>query len=564
MNIDAVTLKALTQELTELLAGSTIQKISHLNKCDLAQQLRHPGQTYRLLIQLGNGQSNLRLTADELPPAQVPSSLVMQLRKHLQGQRLLTLEQPDLARTVYLRTARNTLVLELSGRRNNALLLNDQEIIMGKMLPEPPHSRLWLVGQRFVPQKDCTQPDALAASTEELRCGLIDVLGQSALQALTRGLFGLPPWHAQAICHSVGLDPEETLNFAQLPLLLQGLDIWRQRLLCGPYDPVVLGNGKVSPWSLGGEDEQCYADISQALSAERKLPGLEELRQEMLRTIAKMKNKRSRTLDKMVQEQERAQDNSELMEWGNLILAYMGQIKPQDSELHAYNNAGEPVTIMLMPELSPSENAQRYFKEYKRLKRARESTQAPIERMRQELGFIDDMELAIQEAATIQELEEAKAIWQQEYCPQEAAAKKAKRINAPALGPRRFKHRNFTILVGRNPRQNDQISTKIAAPGDVWLHTLRVPGAHVLIRAAGGHPTQETIAAAAHLAAKHSHASLDHKVEVIYTDAKYVHKVKGCQPGRVIVKVIKTIVASPHAEVEDLVEESRPQPIEKM
>lgn len=556
MNIDAVTLKALTQELGELLEGSTIQKISHLNKCDLALQLRQPGQTYRLLIQLGNGQSCLRLTADELPPAQVPSSLVMQLRKHLQGQRLQVLEQPTLARTVYLRTARHTLVLELSGRRNNALLLNDQGIIMGKMLPEPQHSRLWLLGQSFVPQQDCNQPDALAASAEELRCGLIDVLGQPALQALTRGLFGLPPWHAQAICQSVGLDPEGELNYAQLPLLLQGLDLWRQRLLCGPYDPVVLGNGKVSPWSLGSDDEESYPDISQALSAERKLPGLEELRQEMLRNIAKMKTKRSRTLDKMVQEQARAQDSSELMDWGNLILAYMGQIKPRDSELHAYNSQGEPVTIPLKPDLTPSENAQRYFKEYKRLKRAQDSTQAPIERLRQELGFIDDMDLAVREASTIQELEEAKSIWQQEFYPQEAAAKKAKRINAPALGPRCFKHRGFTILVGRNPRQNDQISTKIAVPGDVWLHTLRVPGAHVLIRAAGGHPSEETVAAAAHLAAKHSHASLDHKVEVIYTDAKYVHKVKGCQPGRVIVKVIHTIVASPHAEVADLIEES--------
>lgn len=557
MNIDAVTLKALTIELSGLLAGGIIQKISHLNSTDLLWQIRQPGQTYRLLVQLGHGQTSLRLTEQDMPPAQVPSPLVMQLRKHLQGQRLLTIEQPSLARTVYLQTARNTVVFELSGRRNNAVLLNDQQIIMGKMLPEPAKAALWIVGQRFQPQKDYAQPDVLASDMSELRQGLIEVLGQPALQALTRGLFGLPPWQAEAICRAVAIQPNAELNFAQLDLILQSLNIWRQRLISGPYDPVVLANGKVSPWSLGSDSEESYASISQALSAERKLPGLDELRTELLRQITKMQRKRASTLEKMREQQRAAQQNEKLMEYGNLILAYMGQIAPRADHLDAYNAQGELVTVKLDPNLSASDNAQRYFKEYKRLKRAQTSALEPMDKIAQELDFIADMELAAQQAETIQELEEIKAIWTQEFFPQEAAAKRSKRINAPALGPRTFSYRGFTILVGRNPGQNDTISTKIAVAGDVWLHTQKVPGAHVIIKAAGKQPDMDTVAAAAHLAAKHSHAKLDHRVEVIYTDAKYVHKIKGSQPGRVIVKVIKTIVASPHAIIEGLTEETK-------
>ena len=557
MNIDAVTLKALTAELSELLPGGIIQKISHLNSTDLLFQIRQPGQTYRLLVQLGQNQTNLLLTERETPPAQVPSSLVMQLRKHLQGQRVQAIEQPTLARTVYLRTARNTLVFELSGRRNNALLLNDQQIIMGKMLPEPAKAALWIVGQRFQPQKDYVQPDALAAAPEELRQGIIDVLGQPALQTLTRGLFGLPPWHAEAICRAVDIDPASELNFAQLDLLLQSLDIWRQRLLKGPYDPVVLSSGKVSPWSLGTEGEQSYPSISQALSAEQKLPGLEELRAELLRNINKRQRKRANTLEKMREQLNSSQRCEQLREYGNLILAYMAQIPPRADGVEVYDSQGELLTVKLDPNLNASDNAQRYFKEYKRLKRAQISTLEPIEKLSQELEFIADMELAAQQAETIQELEEVKALWTQEFFPQEAAAKRSKRINAPALGPRVYKYRGFTILVGRNPSQNDLISTKIASPGDVWLHTQKVPGAHVLVKAAGRNPDMAIVAAAAHLAAKHSHAKLDHRVEVIYTDAKYVHKVKGSQPGRVIVKVIKTIVASPHETIEGLTEETK-------
>ena len=556
MNIDAVTLKALTLELTELLADGIIQKISHLNSTDLLFQIHRPGQTYRLLVQLGQNNARLLLTEKETPPAQVPSSLVMQLRKHLQGQRLLALEQPSLARTVYLKTARSTLVFELSGRRNNALLLNDQQIIMGKMLPEPAKAAIWIIGQRFRPQ-DCAHPDALTAAPEELRQGLIDFLGQPALQVLTRGLFGLPPWHAEAICRAVGLDPAAELNYAQLDLVMQSLEVWRRRLLSGPYDPVVLAGGKVSPWSLGSENEEAFSSISQALSAEHKLPGLEELRSDLLRSIRKMQAKRSNTLKKMREQQEAAQRNEQLLEYGNLILAYMGQIPRRADSVEVYGAQGEPISIKLDPNLSPSENAQRYFKEYKRLKRAQVSTLEPMEKISQELEFIADMELAAQQAETIQELEEVKSIWTQEFFPQEAAAKRSKRINAPALGPRIFRHRGFTILVGRNPGQNDVISTKTAVSGDVWLHTQKVPGAHVLIKAAGRQPDMETVAAAAHLAAKYSHAKLDHRVEVIYTDAKYVHKLKGSQPGRVIVKVIKTIVASPHAIIEGLTEEKK-------
>ncbi|MBQ7567420.1 NFACT family protein [bacterium] len=557
MHIDAVTLKALTLELAELLAGGIIQKISHLNSSDLLLQIRQPGHTYRLLIQLGREQTAMCLTEREMPPAQVPSSLVMQLRKHLQGQRLVSLEQPTLARTVFLSTERHTLAVELSGRRNNILLLNAQRIIMGKMLPEPAQAAIWPVGQRFAPQSGGRQPNVLAASMEEVRHGLIDALGQPALQALTRGLFGLPPWHAKDICRSVGLESEAELTFAQLDILLQGIGLWRQRLLCGPYDPVTLPNGKVSPWSLGLEDEISYPDISQAINAEKRLPGLEEQRAELLHAITKMQKKRSSTLEKMRAQQKDAEQLEELKEYGNLILAYMYQIPPRAASAEVYDSQGRLITVRLDPNLSAADNAQRYFKEYKRLKRAQISVVEPMNRMSQELEFIADMELAAQRAETIQELEELKEIWEQEFAPPDRSAKRSRRINAPALGPRVFSHRGFTILVGRNPLQNDTISTKIASKGDIWLHTLRVPGAHVLIKTAGSQPPPETIAAAAHLAARHSHAKLDSRAEVIYTDAKYVHKVKGSPPGRVIVKTIKTIVASPHTAVEGLTEESK-------
>ncbi|MGM9991254.1 MAG: NFACT family protein [Candidatus Bruticola sp.] len=596
MNLDAVSLKAIVKELSPLAVGGVIQKISQLTRLDIVMQVRKPGITHKLLFRLEQDNAGLGLTEEKLPPAEAPTAFVMLLRKYLQGKKIDFLEQHGLEKIVKFSIGAKILLLEIYGRSNNLYLLNETGRIMG-MLIRDTKSEAQQAGKLYQAPTPPNKPDASLVSFQDIPNLLQPFSGQKASKALQAALFGLSSQQASFICRLAGLSRDEPVGPANANNLAIALDQWQMLLDEETFSPVLSNQGKLSPWSLGEDGESPFPSMLKALDTHSSPPGIDNKRLVVQRLLTKAKEKAQLALQKRLEALESTKFSPLKRLAGELILANLSKIAPHsnslildDSQENLPPNLEEilsiadcseteptaaiksgreakqakrrklslersngQITVALNPLLSASENAQAYFKEYHRLKRAVTSVQEPIKRAQEEIEFLDELLYFAEVASEAQELEDIRHQWSESKKNSSASEpKKTRSIQTGPLGPQKFTYQNFTILAGRNPRQNDLLTFKIAAAGDIWLHSHGVPGAHVIIKTAGRKPGQEVIEAAAVIAARHCRSRRDTKVEISFCDVKQVKKPKGSPPGRVLIKNFKTLLVNPYAEITGL------------
>ena len=233
----------------------------------------------------------------------------------------------------------------------------------------------------------------------------------------------------------------------------------------------------------------------------------------------------------------------------DIIQANLYRLAKGASELRAQNFYDEnmaEITIPLDPSLSASANAQRYYKSYRKAKTAEQVLKVQIARAEEELDYISSVMDSLSRAESVRELNEIRTeLTEQGYI----RAKGKKQRGESTLPPLKFvSESGFTILVGRNNKQNDQLTLKQAAKNDLWFHAKDIPGSHTVILTEGREPDEATILLAASLAAAHSKAGEAGKVPVDYTKIRYVSKPQGARPGMVIYVNQKTLFVVPHRE----------------
>ena len=596
MNLDSVSLKAIVKELTPMLLGGVLQKISQLTRLDVVMQVRRPGVTHKLLLRLGQNSPGLGLTNQKLPPAEAPSSFIMLLRKHLQGHKIDKIEQHGLERLVKFYVDDKVLVLELFNRSNNLYLLNAPQKIMG-MLVRDTKEDSQQAGKPYRPPALPTKPDASLVTYADLPKLFAPFLGQPAAKVLSASLFGLSNQQIGLIVKMAGLAPDEPLSEDGCANLAIALDQWQMFLEEDSFSPVISSEGKVSPWSLQDPGEKPIDSLLGLLDDLAAPVGIDDRRGPLLRSLQKAKDKAQIVLERRLEALESTR-SAPLMRWaGEAILAHIYAVAPASEHLFidlssefidpetrtlleaqnsteklsmTNNKSGkkvkakrsklmvgmseEQIAITLDPLLNAGDNAQAYFKEYHRLKRAVEAVQEPIRKAREELEFLDDLLYFTESAVEAQELEDIRRQWNDLKISEnpQLKSKATRSVQTGPQGPKAFLYKDFKILVGRNPRQNDQLTFKIAALGDIWLHAHNSPGAHVVIKAAGRRIPAEVLEAAAVLAARSCKVRNSTKVEVSYCDLKQVKKPKGSPPGLVLLKSFKVITVSPHQEIAGL------------
>lgn len=553
MNLDSAALKVVLAHMATALTGAYLQKVSQLTRFDLLWQFRQPGETHKVLTLLHPQEARLFYASTDLPTAQVPTAFVMLLRKHLQGKPLLSLSQDGLERSFEFHFANHTLLFEMPGGRNNVYLLDGQDKILGVLLRDLDNPRHNLPGSSYSRLPQPPKPDASRISREQILEQLTGAEPGPAQKVLVQSFFGIPPLHASYICAQAQIDPQQPLAAEQLPAVSTAVVEWVQRLQHGPFEFCTLDDGYLLPWPIPSQNATVHSSLQQALQYQVSQPGFADIHRELLKKVNKYRQKTAIALQKRLEQLDNSKRADLCKLKGELILAYMWQITAGSESVELPDYEGQNLEIKLDPLLTASDNAQKYFREYKRLQRARESLKEPIAKAREQLEFADEVLVSLENAALVEELEEIASLWEDSALTGHPKPKPASKPQV-ALGPRQYVHRGFTILVGRNPRQNDYISTKVAAPRDLWFHSRGVPGSHVLLRCAGRVPEQETILAAATLAAKHCHASKSGSVPVSYTEARNVGKPKGSLPGRVVIKAESTIVVSPQVEIAELTE----------
>lgn len=545
MSLDGFNASALLSELRVLALGSRLQKFSQLTEFDFLLHLRAPGRTDKLLISLHPDRSRFHLLFGQHPPAIVPSSFVMLCRKHIGGTRLEALHQsgavPGQAgfdrKVEFIFSSEHKLVFEWAGRPSALILVrmgDEKERILGTF---PPRGR-FRTGQPYL-QSAVALPQANQFEAQDLfQLAQASDPETDLRDFLRTRIAHWPPLWSKRM---VGLTQAKTLSELEEAKFLQA---WQK--VVKPLD----GDTQFRPGIDQGDltfcaEEPEFETMHQAANARwlesSQAPGVSDFRSELLKRLKKSRDKAVRKLKKRRQDRKGAESAPQDQLRGDLLLAYASGLKRGAAKFDTQDWEGRPLTINLDPKLSPTENADKYYNKAKKKRRALGVLEEQISLAESEIEMWDELLFSAESSENRTDLEQVR-----KSIPTSQQKRKSKRVpEIHSSGPRRYRHQDFLILVGRNPTQNEKLTLKTAAKDDHWLHVRQGAGSHVLIRTAGAEPPKATIEAAAWLAATYSHAKASTAVEIVTTRARFVKKPKGGALGKVIYRQETEILANP-------------------
>mgnify|MGYP004510125917 FL=1 len=570
MPLDAVCLQAVVAELAPQITGSRIEKIQQPARDQVVLLLRG---NRRLLLSAGGGQPRLHLT--ELPrdnPAQ-PPMFCMLLRKYLSGGIIESIQQAPLERVVTLTVSaadelgersQFSLILEAVARRANLILADkDGHIIdcLRRIDFEMNPDRQVLPGLFYhLP----TPPDKVSpfTVTEEEFAALAAAAGEGAPadQWLVRTVNGLSPLVARELTFRACGSTDAPVT-GHTAALWSAFAAWRDTVNEKHFTPVMLKRSGV-PMDFtylhvgqygGAAEEETYTSFSRLLDdfyeKREQAERVKQKGQDLVKTASNGAARLRRKIAAQEQELAESKNRDKWRVYGELITANLYRMERGMSRLTAqnyYDPDCADVDIPLDVRLSPQENAAKYFKKYTKAKTAEKYITAQLEKARVELTYLESVLQELTLAESEQDFNDIRAeLTDGGYL----RAKGRKQPQRPSK-PREFRSTaGLRILVGRNNRQNDRLTAKDAEKWDIWLHTQRIHGSHVILCTGGAQPDEQSLLEAASLAAYFSQAQDGTKVPVDFTQVKYVKKPAGSPPGFVNYTNYKTILADPSEEL---------------
>lgn len=570
MPLDAVCLQAVVAELAPQITGSRIEKIQQPARDQVVLLLRG---NRRLLLSAGGGQPRLHLT--ELPrdnPAQ-PPMFCMLLRKYLSGGIIESIQQAPLERVVTLTVSaadelgersQFSLILEAVARRANLILADkDGHIIdcLRRIDFEMNPDRQVLPGLFYhLP----TPPDKVSpfTVTEEEFAALAAAAGEGAPadQWLVRTVNGLSPLVARELTFRACGSTDAPVT-GHTAALWSAFAAWRDTVNEKHFTHAMLKRSGV-PMDFtylhvgqygGAAEEETYTSFSRLLDdfyeKREQAERVKQKGQDLVKTASNGAARLRRKIAAQEQELAESKNRDKWRVYGELITANLYRMERGMSRLTAqnyYDPDCADVDIPLDVRLSPQENAAKYFKKYTKAKTAEKYITAQLEKARVELTYLESVFQELTLAESEQDFNDIRAeLTDGGYL----RAKGRKQPQRPSK-PREFRSTaGLRILVGRNNRQNDRLTAKDAEKWDIWLHTQRIHGSHVILCTGGAQPDEQSLLEAASLAAYFSQAQDGTKVPVDYAPVKFVKKPTGSPPGFVNYTNYKTILADPSEEL---------------
>ena len=585
MPLDALCLSGLVHELSQAAAGAKIDKIYQPGRDEVVLALRSPTQgNVRLLLSANPTHPRPQLTRLARENPDTPPMFCMLLRKHLAGGRVLSVEQTHLERVVtFTLEALNELgdrverklVLEAIGRRSNLLLLDGDGRILdclrrvdSNLGSGNGNQRTLLPGMfyRLPPPQDKLDP------TAQDRAALEALLAQAPEEAqadkwLLDTFGGLSPLVCRELAWRAGGSTDvrlNTLGAAGREKLLDGLeellsDVKEHHVTATmmrkegkPFDFTFFAPGQYEG-SLELEDFSTFSELLDRFYEQREhLERIKQRGQDLIRSVTTARDRTARKIAHQEQELEATQDRERLRELGDILTSNLHQMHRGMGCLRTvdfYDPEGAEVDIRLDPLLTPQQNAAKYYKEYNKAKTAQEMLTQQLEKGRRELDYLN----SVLENITLAEGEKDLGEIRQEltdtgYLRRASKAKgREKRVSSK---PMEFRSTaGLRISVGKNNTQNDLLTCKQAFKSDIWFHTQKIHGSHVILWTEGGTPDLQSLNEAACLAAWFSQARDSSKVPVDYTPVKYVKKPNGARPGMVTYTTYETAWVTPDGEL---------------
>lgn len=571
MSMDGLSLYSAMNELNKRLAGGKIDKIQQTDKEELLLMVRSLGQTYRLLINASAADNRVQLTElKKQAPSEAPM-FCMLLRKRIAGGKIVRFEQERLDRVlkISIETYNDlgdlsvfALYCELMGKHSNIILVNEKGVIVDAIK----HVGLGMSSVRFVmPGLEYSAPpaqdkqDPSKASADDFSMAMC-MVGMSIAKALSNAFFGLSPAvAAQLVARYTDKTECTQLSEAEREELAERLAAFYADMAQGKEKASAVLNALgetevVYPFAIAGGGIKLYDSIGEALDSLYINSDRREWAKRHGASARKVLQNNIERCEKKLALYADALNSGEQMEkcrlYGELLTANLHSLKSGTDTAAVDNYYADPVERIAIPldrQLTPGENAQRYYKKYQKLKAARDMAIVQREQTLSELNYLEGQLDNLTKCTAENELSELiEELKDQGYIKRDKGGKK--KMKLAASKPMHFvSSTGADIYVGKNNRQNDELTLRFASPNDIWMHTKNIPGSHVIVKGASEQDTA-TMTEAALLAAYYSRARGSENVAVDYTPRKYVKKPAGAKPGMVIYTTNKTAYVTPSEE----------------
>lgn len=558
MAFDGIFTMGMAGELSRILTTGKIDKIYQPSPEDLILQVHTRNGNYRLIGSCGSQSARVCLTNEKYRNPVTPPNFCMLLRKYIQGARIMDVHQKDSERILEIDLEAQTemgfdvsrrLIFEIMGKHSNICLI---DLESGKILDCIKHIsidvnryRQLLPGivykyppaQEKIPFRQWAEDPSLVPMPDQVNSRyLLDHIGGIS-PAMARELAAAPypVSEINQIIHRAQSDHPEAVVYVDEK--------------SGPREFHLCPLGEYS-----GLEEKIFPDLSSAaeyyFSHRASSNMVKQKSVPLQRTVKAALDKAQLKKQRLEEDLLRARNSQKYRLYGELITANLHNIK-QGSEtaqvINYYTN--EPVTIPLSPKLSPSRNAQHYFKKYSKAHTAIHEKQGQLEETDSDIQYLNSVLLNIQRADSEEQLDQIREeLTETGY----VRARKKAGIKRPKAKMAPLKYHlpsGETILVGRNNKENDWLTTKHASKNDLWFHTKDIPGSHVILPLEPGQTADdvpaETIYAAASAAAWHSKARESENVAVDFVPVRHVKKPAGAKPGMVIFTHNTTVYVNP-------------------
>lgn len=565
--MDTITLTAIARELAEKLVGGRVQAVTHPDPLSLALEIYHRGERHWLLLDANplHPRAHL-LPAKARRGVETDTPLLLLARKYIEGAALQAVSQPPWERVLHLHFAHpqagiSLLVGEIMGRWSNLLLLDANGDIREALRRFGPGENRWRVilpGRDYQPPPPQTgriSPDLITLPDLERLLNQTPA-GVAVWRVLQQHVAGLSPLLArELVFRAAGETLADVAHANMRPQALLDALIWLRRLpqeggwapslahdpdsgepvAFAPYELAHLGHWQPLP----GISAAAHAFYEASIGADAYAGRRAQVQALLAAARKKVEGRRASLGEQSVSEHE-VEDLRACGEW---ILAYAWQVQPGAAELLADTGAGV-LRIPLDAALSAAENAQAYFARYRKARRATQQLPDLLAAADRDLEYLDQLQSDLHLADNAPQIEELRQALLEMGIVTEPGGKK--RPPLPRSQPLRLRSQDgFTILIGRNARQNEQVTWQLAQPEDLWLHVADAPGAHVVIKTGGQTPPATTLAQAASWAAWQSQAREQTKAAVLYTERRHLRKFKGARPGQVRVLQHKSLTVAP-------------------
>ena len=572
MNLEGLTLKLVTDTLSRELLNSKIYKVFMPNPHALLLLVRRTRDTNALLADMNGGSPALYIP-EQLPEnPETPPTFCMLLRKHLEEGRITRITQSGLDRIITLeidmlgassKIITKKLIFELTGKNSNIILTQDDIIIDSLKHVGAAQSSYRAIqpGKPYVAPPPQSGLNLLTAAPADIVQTANAVPAASFLKAFIGATTGIGKATAQELLQAADIVPQEVrLDNASCTALADVIVKLQSRLNAAeqeqPVYALISRTNQVKtiltlpPQLLEqGMHAREFANINSAINFAMslkpiQLPQHEQLQKLVTGEIAKHKKK----LAALEQDLAHAENAEEQRMLADTIMANIYQLRKGQTQAELINiYDGESVTVQLSPILSPTENAQAYYKRYNKYKRAQSEVALQITATEEMLQYLASLDSSLLTASSKNEIEEIR----QEMIAADLIKVVGKKKKS-ALQKSQPLHirlsKDTDLYIGKNNRQNDYVTFSIGGPRDLWFHTKDIPGSHIILKTTLPEAREEDIALAVELAAYFSKAREGSSVPVDCVQRRYVKKPSGSKPGFVIFTNQKTYYATPDAQ----------------